>query len=89
MTLPDDQVLLPGMVDTHVHVNDPGRSDWEGFETATKAALRGGTTTIVDMPLNSLPPSATTHSQHNPGATITSGPGAPKKHLGDRGATVH
>ncbi|TVT54253.1 allantoinase AllB [Amycolatopsis rhizosphaerae] len=51
-----DEVLLPGLVDTHVHVNDPGRSEWEGFESATRAAAAGGVTTIVDMPLNSLPP---------------------------------
>ncbi|WP_158888944.1 allantoinase AllB [Amycolatopsis anabasis] len=51
-----DTVLLPGLVDAHVHVNDPGRSEWEGFETATRAAAAGGVTTIVDMPLNSLPP---------------------------------
>ncbi|MBI4546240.1 MAG: amidohydrolase family protein [Gemmatimonadetes bacterium] len=48
-------VLLPGLVDTHVHVNEPGRSDWEGFETATRAAAAGGITTIIDMPLNSVP----------------------------------
>ncbi|TWE12407.1 allantoinase AllB [Rudaeicoccus suwonensis] len=54
-----DEVLLPGMVDSHVHVNEPGRTDWEGFTTATRAALRGGTTTIIDMPLNSLPPTTT------------------------------
>ncbi len=54
--LGDDVVLLPGLVDTHVHVNDPGRADWEGFATATAAAAAGGVTTIVDMPLNSLPP---------------------------------
>ncbi|WNV89903.1 allantoinase AllB [Umezawaea sp. Da 62-37] len=54
--LGDDEVLLPGLVDTHVHVNDPGRTEWEGFETATLAAAAGGVTTIVDMPLNSLPP---------------------------------
>ncbi|MEV6608414.1 allantoinase AllB [Kutzneria sp. NPDC051319] len=54
--LDDDEVLLPGLVDTHVHVNDPGRSEWEGFDTATRAAAAGGVTTIVDMPLNSLPP---------------------------------
>ncbi|WP_425524743.1 allantoinase AllB [Saccharopolyspora ipomoeae] len=54
--LADDEVLLPGLVDTHVHVNDPGRTEWEGFETATRAAAAGGVTTIVDMPLNSLPP---------------------------------
>jgi allantoinase len=51
-----DEVLLPGLVDTHVHVNEPGRTDWEGFATATAAAAAGGVTTIVDMPLNSLPP---------------------------------
>lgn len=51
-----DVVLLPGVVDTHVHVNDPGRSEWEGFESATRAAAAGGVTTIVDMPLNSIPP---------------------------------
>ena len=54
--LAGDVVLLPGLVDTHVHVNDPGRADWEGFGTATAAAAAGGVTTIVDMPLNSLPP---------------------------------
>jgi allantoinase len=57
--LADDEVLLPGLVDTHVHVNDPGRSDWEGFASATRAAAAGGVTTIVDMPLNSLPPTTT------------------------------
>ena len=51
-----DLALLPGLVDTHVHVNEPGRTDWEGFATATRAALSGGVTTICDMPLNSLPP---------------------------------
>ena len=54
--LADDEVLLPGLVDTHVHVNDPGRTEWEGFASATRAAAAGGVTTIVDMPLNSLPP---------------------------------
>jgi allantoinase len=48
--------LLPGLVDTHVHVNEPGRTEWEGFATATRAAAAGGVTAIVDMPLNSLPP---------------------------------
>ena len=51
-----DEVLIPGLVDAHVHVNEPGRTHWEGFETATRAAAAGGVTTIVDMPLNSLPP---------------------------------
>jgi allantoinase len=54
--LAGDEVLLPGLVDTHVHVNEPGRTDWEGFATATQAAAAGGVTTIVDMPLNCLPP---------------------------------
>ncbi|WP_411104372.1 allantoinase AllB [Streptomyces sp. cmx-4-9] len=57
-----DDVLLPGLVDTHVHVNDPGRTEWEGFWTATRAAAAGGITTILDMPLNSLPPTTTTEN---------------------------
>jgi allantoinase len=48
--------LLPGLVDTHVHVNEPGRTEWEGFATATRAAAAGGVTALIDMPLNSLPP---------------------------------
>jgi allantoinase len=59
VSLGDDVVLLPGLVDTHVHVNDPGRAEWEGFPTATAAAAAGGVTTIVDMPLNCLPPTVT------------------------------
>ncbi|WP_433534256.1 allantoinase AllB [Micromonospora sp. CA-249363] len=51
-----DLALLPGVVDTHVHVNEPGRTEWEGFASATRAAIAGGVTTIVDMPLNSVPP---------------------------------
>src|SRR5882762_5388893 len=47
-----DSAILPGLVDSHVHINDPGRSEWEGFETATRAAAAGGYTTLVDMPLN-------------------------------------
>jgi allantoinase len=54
--LPGGQVLLPGLVDTHVHVNEPGRTGWEGFATATQAAAAGGVTTVIDMPLNSRPP---------------------------------
>lgn len=50
-----DEVLLPGLVDTHVHVNEPGRTSWEGFATATRAAAAGGVTTLLDMPLNSIP----------------------------------
>lgn len=51
--------LLPGLVDTHVHVNEPGRTSWEGFATATRAAAAGGVTTLIDMPLNSVPPTTT------------------------------
>lgn len=46
-----DLVLMAGLIDSHVHINEPGRTEWEGFETATKAAAAGGFTTIVDMPL--------------------------------------
>lgn len=54
-----DSVLMPGLVDSHVHVNEPGRTDWEGFATVTRAAAAGGITTIVDMPLNSTPATTT------------------------------
>ena len=54
-----DLVLMPGLVDTHVHVNEPGRTEWEGFATATRAAAAGGVTTLVDMPLNSVPATTT------------------------------
>jgi allantoinase len=54
-----DAVIMPGLVDTHVHINEPGRTEWEGFETATCAAAAGGVTTLVDMPLNSIPPTTT------------------------------
>jgi allantoinase len=57
--LAGDEVLLPGLVDTHVHVNEPGRTGWEGFGSATRAAAAGGITTLIDMPLNSLPPTVT------------------------------
>jgi allantoinase len=53
--LAEDEVLLPGLVDSHVHVNEPGRTEWEGFASATRAAAAGGVTTIIDMPLNSIP----------------------------------
>ena len=59
LELAGDEVLLPGLVDTHVHVNEPGRTEWEGFTTATRAAAAGGVTTLVDMPLNSVPPTTT------------------------------
>src|SRR5580698_10944346 len=54
-----DLPLLPGLVDSHVHVDEPGRTEWEGFASATRAALAGGITTICDMPLNSLPVTTT------------------------------
>src|SRR6202045_282369 len=54
-----ESTILPGLVDSHVHINDPGRAEWEGFETATRAAASGGYTTLVDMPLNCLPPTTT------------------------------
>ena len=54
-----DLVILPGLVDSHVHINEPGRTDWEGFATATRAAAAGGITTLVDMPLNSIPATTT------------------------------
>ncbi|MGB9404327.1 MAG: allantoinase AllB [Candidatus Acidiferrales bacterium] len=50
-----DRVVMPGIVDTHVHINEPGRTEWEGFTTATRAALSGGVTTLIEMPLNSIP----------------------------------
>lgn len=56
--------LLPGAVDVHVHINEPGRTEWEGFETATRAAVAGGTTTVVDMPLNSIPSTTSTEALH-------------------------
>ena len=54
-----DAVVMAGLVDAHVHINEPGRTEWEGFTTATKAAAAGGVTTLVDMPLNSIPPTTT------------------------------
>ncbi|WP_292831636.1 allantoinase AllB [Microbacterium sp.] len=57
--VPADAVLLPGLVDSHVHVNEPGRTEWEGFRSATLAAAAGGVTTLIDMPLNSIPPTTT------------------------------
>ena len=52
-------VLLPGLVDAHVHLNEPGRTEWEGFHTGTQAAAFGGVTTVIDMPLNAIPPTTT------------------------------
>ncbi|MFF1926434.1 allantoinase AllB [Streptomyces sp. NPDC058221] len=71
-----DDVLLPGLVDTHVHVNDPGRTEWEGFYTATRAAAAGGITTLLDMPLNSLPPTTTVENLR-----VKQQVAAPKAHI--------
>jgi allantoinase len=57
-----DKVVMPGVIDPHVHINEPGRTEWEGFNTATKAALAGGITTLVDMPLNSVPVTTTANA---------------------------
>jgi allantoinase len=55
----EESIVMPGLVDTHVHINSPGRTEWEGFQTATRAAAAGGVTTLIDMPLNSIPPTTT------------------------------
>ena len=57
-----DNIVMPGVIDAHVHVNEPGRTEWEGFDTATQAAAAGGITTIVDMPLNASPVTTTAYS---------------------------
>src|SRR5262245_30996315 len=54
-----DRLVTPGVVDSHVHINGPGRTEWEGFHTATEAAAAGGITTVVDMPLNCIPATTT------------------------------
>ena len=59
-----DRYILPGLVDTHIHINEPGRTEWEGFRTATRAAAAGGYTTLVDMPLNNLPATTTVPNLH-------------------------
>lgn len=58
-TLPSSRLIIPGIIDTHVHLNEPGRTAWEGFYTGTKSAVSGGVTTVVDMPLNAIPPTTT------------------------------
>jgi allantoinase len=60
-----EAMLLPGLVDTHVHVNEPGRTEWEGFRTATTAAAAGGVTTLLDMPLNCIPATTTARALHD------------------------
>ena len=58
------RILLPGLVDAHVHLNEPGRTEWEGFWTGTRAAAFGGVTTVIDMPLNAIPPTTTVAGLH-------------------------
>ncbi|MGO2112583.1 MAG: allantoinase AllB, partial [Pseudoclavibacter sp.] len=72
--LPDDLVLLPGLVDSHVHLNEPGRTEWEGFETGTAAALAGGIATVFDMPLNSIPVTTTPQALAAKRAAAAGGP---------------
>jgi allantoinase len=55
----EESVVMPGLVDTHVHINAPGRTEWEGFPSATRAAAAGGVTTLIDMPLKSIPATTT------------------------------
>ncbi|MEJ1230940.1 MAG: allantoinase AllB [Galbitalea sp.] len=62
VTLAPDEVLIPGLVDSHVHIDEPGRTTWEGFETGTRAAAAGGVTTVIDMPLGSIPATTTVHA---------------------------
>jgi allantoinase len=59
ITADDNSIVMAGLVDSHVHINEPGRTEWEGFATATRAAAAGGVTTLIDMPLNSIPPTTT------------------------------
>lgn len=66
-----DLFILPGLVDTHVHINEPGRTDWEGFESATRSAAAGGVTTLVDMPLNSIPATTTVENLETKRAAAT------------------
>jgi allantoinase len=76
-----DLVLLPGLVDTHVHINEPGRTDWEGFETATQAAASGGVTALVDMPLNCVPETINAEALEAKRAAAGSKVWPPKTHV--------
>ncbi len=69
--LADDAVLIPGLVDTHVHINEPGRTEWEGFASATRAAAAGGVTMVIDMPLNSIPATTTVEALETKRAAAT------------------
>ncbi|HTD52256.1 MAG TPA: allantoinase AllB [Thermoanaerobaculia bacterium] len=80
-----DKVLMPGVIDTHVHVNEPGRTEWEGFATATLAAAAGGVTTLLDMPLNSIPPTTSVDGLR---AKAESAAGRCRVHVGFWGGLV-
>jgi allantoinase len=80
-----DRAILPGLVDSHVHINEPGRSDWEGFTTATAAAASGGVTTMIDMPLNSIPPTTTAEGF---GSKLEAAAGRCRVHVGFWGGLV-
>ena len=80
-----DRAVLPGLVDTHVHINEPGRTGWEGFASATAAAASGGVTTLVDMPLNSIPP---TTSAEAFGRKLEAAAGRCRVHVGFWGGLV-
>src|SRR6266852_3438465 len=69
-----NSAVMPGIVDTHVHINEPGRTDWEGFSTATRAAAAGGVTTLIDMPLNCVPSTTTTDALRLKRAAAGRGP---------------
>jgi allantoinase len=69
-----DSVVMPGLVDTHVHINEPGRTEWEGFSTATQAAAAGGVTTLIEMPLNSIPATTTSAAYREKIAAATGKP---------------
>jgi allantoinase len=78
-------VVLPGLVDTHVHINEPGRTEWEGFETATRAAAAGGVTSVIDMPLNSVPPTTSIEALRR---KVESAAGRCRVHVGFWGGAV-
>jgi allantoinase len=80
-----DRVLMPGLIDTHVHINEPGRTEWEGFATATRAAAAGGVTTLIDMPLNSIPPTTTVNGLY---AKLESAAGRCRVNVGFWGGAV-
>lgn len=80
-----DHAVLPGLVDTHVHINEPGRTEWEGFASATAAAAAGGVTTLVDMPLNSIPPTTTADAL---GRKLEAAAGRCRVHVGFWGGLV-